>query len=178
MIERTWQNLWPATFKPSEAVSIGEAIEAMEKPKAKERIVAAGERGVEGGRGNKKKNPVKSLHRVSGDQPTRNPPVRDIVAQAVGMSGPKPSSRPLLRRPVSVARRLHLAEQPDQLAVGVAALVQVVRERWTGGIVGRVGLDRRELPSPRRSTHIPEYASTLRAGYSVTGLSPIFPIKP
>jgi hypothetical protein len=66
-------------FTPSEAVAIKRAVEPLEKAAAKEKQLAAGERGKEGGRGKTKTLQANALK----GKPA--PQSRDKVAQATGM---------------------------------------------------------------------------------------------
>jgi ParB-like chromosome segregation protein Spo0J len=80
------ENTCRKDFTPSEAASIGMAIEALEKPKARERQKAGSKKGGKtAGKGRPKQGSGKLPEPCS--PPAANNQTRDKVAEAVGMSG-------------------------------------------------------------------------------------------
>jgi hypothetical protein len=75
------ENTCRKDFALSEAVAMGKALEALERPKAQERQASQAGKGKEGGRGNKK-NPVEKLS-TGNREPNR---VTAKVGAAVGVS--------------------------------------------------------------------------------------------
>lgn len=66
------ENYHRKDFAPSEMVAIGEAVEAWHQKQAKEAQIAAGERGKEGGRGNKKEEVAKLAGLLGPTRPNPN----------------------------------------------------------------------------------------------------------